>query len=51
MSGIQKEIKILDKETFEWIYNTYYDSLCFPAQKKVICRATAEDIVHDFYPT
>jgi len=48
MSGIQK-IKNIDKETFECIYNTYFDSLCLHAQKKVMYKAIAEDVVHDFF--
>ena len=45
----QEEFKSLDKETFEWVYKTYFHPLCLFAQKIVGCEATAEDMVQDFF--
>jgi RNA polymerase sigma-70 factor (ECF subfamily) len=49
MSDTLKEIKRVDKETFERIYNTCYYPLCFHAQKRVGSKSTAEDVVHDVF--
>ena len=45
----QEELKSLDKETFEWMYKTYYRPLCLHAQKIVACEEDAEDIVQNFF--
>jgi RNA polymerase sigma-70 factor (ECF subfamily) len=49
MSDTLKEIKRVDKETFEWIYKVYYLPLCFHAQKIIGRKVTAEDIVQDVF--
>jgi len=38
-----------DIKTFEWIFKTYYCSLCFYAERIVGEKAAAEDTVSDFF--
>ena len=44
-----KELKNGNKKTFEWIFKTYYRSLCFYAEGMVGEKAAAEEIVSNFF--